>query len=72
MDLYNEFISIYFGTDYHDIWQKLFKADELIRKIGMEPSEALVYTYPMEYDISVSEFIRKIQALPNEAQSFDV
>lgn len=30
------------------------------------------YTYPMEYDLNVSEFIRKIKALSNEAQSFDI
>lgn len=32
-DLYYEFISVYSGTDYNDIWQKLFKVGELIRKI---------------------------------------
>ncbi|NNU78141.1 aminoglycoside 6-adenylyltransferase [Clostridium estertheticum] len=70
-ELYDEFISIYSGIDYYDIWQKLFKAGELIRKIGTEISDVLGYKYPMEYDINVSEFIRKIKVLPNEAQSFD-
>ncbi|MBU3153612.1 aminoglycoside 6-adenylyltransferase [Clostridium estertheticum] len=70
-DLYDEFISIYSGIDYYDIWIKLFKAEELIRTIGMELSNMLGYKYPMEYDINVSEFIRKIKALQNEAQSFD-
>ncbi|MBW9169901.1 aminoglycoside 6-adenylyltransferase [Clostridium estertheticum] len=69
--LYDEFISIYSGIDYYDIWIKLFKAEELIRTSGMELSNMLGYKYPMEYDINVSEFIRKIRALPNEAQSFD-
>jgi len=70
-DLYDEFTSIYSGTDYDDIWQKLFKAGGLIRKIGMELSDVIGYKYPMEYDINVSEFIRVIKALPNEAQSFN-
>ena len=70
-DLYDEFISIYSGTDYYDIWEKLFEAGVLIRKIGMELSDEFGYTYPMEYDINVSEFIRKIKTLPNDAQSFD-
>jgi len=70
-DLYDEYISIYSSTDYYDIWQKLLKAGALIRKIGMELSDMVSYTYPMEYDINVSEFIRKIKELPNEARSFD-
>ena len=65
-DLYDEFVSIYSGTDYCDIWQNLFKSGELIRKIGIELSAVVGYKYPMEYDINVSEFIRKIKALPNE------
>jgi aminoglycoside 6-adenylyltransferase len=70
-DLYDVFISIYSGTDYDDIWRKSFIAGELIRTVGMELSEVLGYTYPMEYDINVSEFIRVIKELPKEAQSFD-
>ncbi|NNU75780.1 aminoglycoside 6-adenylyltransferase [Clostridium estertheticum] len=50
--LYDEFISIYSGIDYYDIWIKLFKAEELIRTSGMELSNMLGYKYPMEYDIT--------------------
>ena len=37
----------------------------------MELSDVIGYKCPVEYGINVSEFIRVIKALPNEAQSFD-
>jgi aminoglycoside 6-adenylyltransferase len=70
-DLYNEFVDIYSGADYKDIWEKLFKAESLIRKIGIELSDKLGYTYPLQDDINVYEYIKKIKALPREAQSFN-
>lgn len=69
-DLYHEFIAIYPSTDYKDIWQSLFKAGKLIRRLGNELSDELGYTYPMSDDINVTEYIKKVKELPKDAIDF--
>lgn len=70
-ELYNEFVSLYAGVDYDEIWQKLYKAGALIRKIGIDLGDKLGLIYPLQDDINVSEFIRKLHILPKNALSFD-
>lgn len=68
-DLYGEYISFYTGADYAEIWDKLLKVGSFIRKIGVELADKLGYEYPMQYDINVSQYIRRVQRLPKDAQS---
>lgn len=70
-DLYNEFVSLYAGADYDEIWQKLSRSGVLIRRVGTELGKEIGYTYPIQDDINVSEYINKIKALPKDATSFD-
>lgn len=69
-DIYNEFISLYPTADYEQMWEVLFKSGEFIRRIGTEVAENLGYTYPMQDDINVTEYIRKIKELPRDATDF--
>lgn len=70
-DLYDEFSALYPGADYGDIWDKLFAAGALIRQVGVPLAESLGCAYPMQDDINVSEFIRRMRRLPPGARSLD-
>ncbi|MCT4564017.1 MAG: aminoglycoside 6-adenylyltransferase [Maledivibacter sp.] len=67
---YNDFINLYSTIDYEDMWQKLFRAGILIQDIGTVLAEKLGYTYPLQYDINVTEYINKIKELPKDATDF--
>ncbi len=69
-EIYNEFISLYPSTDYNEIWELLFKAGRLIHKIGIELARELGYTYPIQDDINVTEYLQRIKALPKDAVDF--
>ncbi len=69
-EIYDDFISIYPTIDYEEIWESLFRAGKLIRKIGMSLAESLEYSYPIKDDINVTEYIKKIKELPRDATKF--
>ncbi|MCM1990762.1 aminoglycoside 6-adenylyltransferase [Oceanirhabdus seepicola] len=58
---YKEFTTLYSSNDYEEIWEKLFLAGKFIRKIGTRVADELGYEYPMEYDVNVTEFLKKIR-----------
>ena len=68
--IYNEFISIYPTIDYGEIWESLSNLGEFVRKIGKGLAESLGYIYPMEDDINVVEYIKKVKSLPLNAIRF--
>lgn len=52
------------------MWEKLLKTGILIRDIGTVLAEELGYTYPLQDDINVTEYINKIKQLPTDATDF--
>ncbi|MBB6218128.1 aminoglycoside 6-adenylyltransferase [Anaerosolibacter carboniphilus] len=68
--IYNEFITLYPTIDYDEMWHTLFEADKFIRKIGSVVAEKLGYTYPMNDDMNVTEYLKTVQALPQNAAEF--
>lgn len=69
-ELYNEFVSLYPGIDYDEIWVSLFTAGKFIRKMGINIAEELGYTYPIQEDTNVTAYIQKIRHLPENAIDF--
>ena len=69
-EIFNEFVSLYPNVNYDEMWQSLFNAGNFIRKIGTELAEKLGYTYPMQDDINVTEYIQRIKDLPRNAVDF--
>lgn len=69
-EIYKELISLYPTADYEQMWQSLFNAGKFIQKIGTEVAENLGYTYPMQDDINVTEYLRQIKELPRDATDF--
>ncbi|WP_423237321.1 aminoglycoside 6-adenylyltransferase [Clostridium puniceum] len=52
---------LYTTTDYEQMWEVLFKLGKFIRRIGTEVAKNLGYTYPMQENVNVTEYIRKIK-----------
>lgn len=69
-DIYNEFAATFSGTSYDEIWSALFNAGKLIRKIGMDVAQSLHYTYPLQEDVNVTEYLKKVKALRKDAIEF--
>lgn len=61
--LFNEFMATYSGTDYEQIWTNLFNAGNLTRKVGTDVAQKLGYKYPLQDDINVMEYIKKVKTL---------
>lgn len=69
-DVYKDFAALYPGACYEDIWHCLFKAGEFIRRIGTEVAEKLGYDYPINDDINVTEYLKRVKDIPGNADDF--
>lgn len=69
-EMYSSFEKTYAGVDYEEMWEALFEAGHLVRKIGVELADALGYEYPIGDDKRVTEYLNKIQLLAKEATTF--
>lgn len=50
-------------------WQALFVMDDLFRQVSQAVACSFGFTYPEQDDRNVSDYIRRIQALPMDAQT---
>lgn len=66
-EIYKEFILLYPGPEYEELWECLFRVGKFVRKIGVSLAESLRYSYPMKDDINVTEYLVRIKELPNDA-----
>ena len=59
-------------SDYHpeNIWRALFEMGALFRQGAVEVAEHFGFTYPAREDKLVSDFIRRIEQLPQNAERF--
>ena len=70
-ELWQELLSTYPGIDEEDIWQALFKAGTLMRKVSISVAENLGYTYHHQEDEQVTAYLQHVMNLPKDAQLFD-
>ncbi len=66
---YNRYIYLYSSADKDEQWQKLLNIGDFIRLIAQPLSLKLGFDYPLNNDVSVSKYIRKIYQLPSNALS---
>jgi aminoglycoside 6-adenylyltransferase len=59
-------------SDHHpeNIWRALFEMGAIFRQVAVEVAEHFGFTYPAREDERVSEFIRRVQQLPPDADQF--
>ena len=70
-ELWRSFEKTYSGYEYEEMWDAVFGASQLFRKIGVEVAEILGYEYPVQDDERVSEYLKKVRTLPKDASSYD-
>ncbi|NLY45035.1 MAG: aminoglycoside 6-adenylyltransferase [Tissierella sp.] len=46
------------------MWECLFRAGKFIREIGEPLASSLQYSYPMEDDVNVTDYLIKVKKLP--------
>lgn len=59
--LWSQLEKTYAGADMDDNWNALFRTMELYRQVAMEVGERLGYTYPLDLDERVTEYVRKMR-----------
>ncbi len=70
MELWESFEKTYAGADTKEMWDSLFEAGQLVRKIGIEIADVLGYEYPAGDDKRVTEYLRMVSSLPKDADAF--
>lgn len=70
-ELWQELLSTYPGIEEEDIWQTLFRAGVLMRKVSIPVAEDLGYSYHYQEDDRVTAYLQHVMNLPKDAQSFD-
>lgn len=70
-ELWQELLSTYPGIEEDTIWQALFRAGNLMRKLGIPVAENLDYTYHFQEDERVTAYLYKVMNLPKDAKSFE-
>jgi aminoglycoside 6-adenylyltransferase len=71
-EMWKELLQTYSDGSPASIWQALFTMGTLFRQTAQEVAGRSGFRYPQEDDDRVSAFIRKVQALPDHADSFDL
>jgi aminoglycoside 6-adenylyltransferase len=69
-DDWEAFTSTYSDGDYKSIWDSLFIMCGLFRKMAMKVADQLNYQYLHEDDKRVTEYLKKVRALPKNASMF--
>ncbi|MDO9086248.1 MAG: aminoglycoside 6-adenylyltransferase [Anaerolineaceae bacterium] len=70
-EVWQELLLTYPGIEEDAIWQALFRAGNLMRKLGVAVAENLEYTYHDQEDERVIKYLYQVMNLPKDAQSFD-
>ncbi|MBW6472961.1 MAG: aminoglycoside 6-adenylyltransferase [Anaerolineaceae bacterium] len=70
-DLWQELLMTYPGIEESEIWQALFRAGKLMRKLSIPVADNSGYTYHFEEDDRATAYLQLVKNLPKDAQSFD-
>lgn len=69
-DVWELYKKTYTGSEYVEIWESLFEAGELVRTVGIPLADHLGYDYPIVDDERVTEYLKKVRLLSENATSF--
>lgn len=70
-DIYQRFLDTYARPEKTTIWTAIFEMCELCDTIAKEVSNALCFNYNEAEAINCMSYLRKVQKLPADAQTFD-
>ena len=58
----------YADSDYEHMWDALFVACELFRRLALDVADSLGFTYPAKDDASMMEYLSCVRSLPSDAK----
>jgi aminoglycoside 6-adenylyltransferase len=70
-ELWSMLLKTYSDASVENSWQSLFAMGDLFRIIAQTVAKAFGFVYHQQEDANVSAYIRKIKALPPDAQTID-
>ena len=70
--IYSDFIHLYPNNDYISIWESLFNLGPFINEIAKDLSDQLGYDYDLQQGHLVTDFLHRINSLPDNASDFNV
>lgn len=56
------------GSDYTSFWDSIFIAGELFRELGKDVAAHCQFTYPIEDDTNMTEYLKHVRNLPADAK----
>ncbi|TLS37050.1 aminoglycoside 6-adenylyltransferase [Pseudalkalibacillus caeni] len=66
---WDTFVATYPDATYEGIWQSLFTMCDLFRKTAIYVADELNFKYPYADDNRVTDYLKKVKALPKEAET---
>ena len=68
---WEELEKTFVGANIEDNWNALYKIADLFSRLSKEVGENLGYTYPLEYENKIREYLLKVKNLDNNANTFE-
>jgi aminoglycoside 6-adenylyltransferase len=69
-ELWNELAETFVGPELDENWAALFQTTALFGKVARRLADHLGYTYPEELEEKVTAYLRKVQRLDRDAETF--
>jgi len=67
-DIWKELEKTYSDSNFENIWESLFEAGSLFRRLAKAVAQQFEFQYPQKDDENVSAFLRRIHKLPKDAK----
>ncbi|GIP32518.1 aminoglycoside 6-adenylyltransferase [Paenibacillus sp. J2TS4] len=64
---WQQLMQTYPSGSYEDVWNALFTMGDLFRRTAQEVADHLQYECPLEEDRRVTNYLKRVQALPSDA-----
>ncbi len=68
---WEELEKTFVGANIEDNWNALYKTADLFSRLSKEVGENLGYTYPLEYENKIREYLLRVRNLDNNANTFE-
>jgi aminoglycoside 6-adenylyltransferase len=67
-DLWEMYYKTYSDGDCEHLWESIFIACDLFRKVGLKVGEHFQYNYPHEDDKNMTNYLIQVKQLPKDAK----
>ena len=68
-DLWNKVLATFSGSNVVDNWKAIYAACDLARELGKEIADKLDFTYPLEQDVTIVNYLKSIEKMNSKGVS---